>query len=108
MLFLLQELYVNGISEKAKRACEPFPAHFNQPMHRQHRTAIGSLARYIGEALDGPPICHAFIMVEKSFNIPAILFYLASNAYKNKREYDLNNTRLYFLCTKKLLPHPLT
>jgi hypothetical protein len=28
--------------------------------------------------MDGPPICHAFIMVEKSFYIHAILFYLAS------------------------------
>jgi hypothetical protein len=29
-------------------------------------------------------------MVEKSFDIPAILFYLASNANKNKWEEDLN------------------
>jgi hypothetical protein len=41
-------------------------------MHRQHFTGIGSLARYIGEAMDGPPIHHAFIMVEKSFDIPTI------------------------------------
>jgi hypothetical protein len=89
MLFLLQELYVNGISEKAKGACDQFPVHFNQPMHRQHHIGIGSLARYIGEAMDGPPICHAFIMVEKIFDIPAILFYLASDASKNKQEDNL-------------------
>ncbi len=38
--------------------------------------------------MDGPPICRAFIMVGKSFDIPAILFYLASDANKNKREDD--------------------
>jgi hypothetical protein len=58
-------------------------------MHRQHCIGVGSLARYIGESMDGPPICHAFIMVEKSFDIPAILFYLASEADKNKQEDDL-------------------
>jgi hypothetical protein len=42
------------------------------PMHRQHFIGIGSIARYIGEAMDRPPICHAFIMAEKSFDIPAI------------------------------------
>jgi hypothetical protein len=31
-----------------------------------------------------PPICHAFTMVRKSFCIPAILFYLASDANKSK------------------------
>jgi hypothetical protein len=46
---------------------------------------LGSLAGYIGEAMGGPPICHAFTMVGKSFGIPAILFYLASDANKNKR-----------------------
>jgi hypothetical protein len=40
--------------------------------------------------MEGPQICHAFIMVEKSFDIPAILFYLASNANKNKWEDHLN------------------
>jgi hypothetical protein len=90
MLFLLQELYANVISEKAKGACDRFQAHFNQPMHRQHCIGIGSLARgYIGEAVDGPPVCHAFIMVEKSFDIPAILFYLASNANNNKQQDHL-------------------
>jgi hypothetical protein len=46
----------------------------------------GSLAGYIKEAMtmNGPPICHAFIMVGKSFDIPAILFYQASNS-KNAR-----------------------
>ncbi len=78
MLFLLQKLYANTISEKAKGACDQFPAHFNGPMHRQHCIGVGSLARYIREAMDGPPICHAFIMVEKSFDIPAILLYLAA------------------------------
>ncbi len=88
MLFLLQEL-LNAISKKAKEACEQFPVQFNQPMHRQHRIGIGSLARYIGEAMDGLQICHAFIMEEKSFDIPAILCYLASNANKKMREDDL-------------------
>jgi hypothetical protein len=59
-------------------------------MHRQHPIGVSSLTRYIGEAMDGSPIHHAFIMVEKSFDIHAILFYLASIAYKNKREDNLN------------------
>jgi len=37
------------------------------------------------------PIHHAFIMVGMSFDIPIILFYLAIEANKNKREYDLNS-----------------
>jgi hypothetical protein len=55
--YKLQELYANTVSEKAKGACNQFPAHFNQPMHIQHCIGIGSLARYIdiGEAIDGPP-----------------------------------------------------
>ena len=39
--------------------------------------------------MDGHPIRHAFIMVGKSFDIPAILFYLASGANKNKRGGDI-------------------
>ena len=31
-------------------------------MHCRHRVSVGSLARYIGEAMGGPPICHAFTM----------------------------------------------
>jgi hypothetical protein len=58
-------------------------------MHRQHCIGIGSLARYIGEAMNGPPKCHAFIMMEKSFDIPDKLFYLASIPNKNKWEDDL-------------------
>jgi hypothetical protein len=61
-------------------------------MHRQHGIGIGSLASYIGEAMDGLPIFHAFIMVEKSFDIPPILFYLASDANKNKQEDSFNGT----------------
>jgi hypothetical protein len=61
-------------------------------MHRQHCVGIGSLARYIGEAMDGPPIGHAFIMVEKSFDICAILFDIASDANKSKREDNLKKT----------------
>ena len=45
---------------------------------------------FIGEAMVRPPICHAFTMVGKSFGIPTILFYLASDANKNKRVGDLN------------------
>jgi hypothetical protein len=63
-------------------------------MHRQHCIGMVSLARYIGEAMDGPPIHHAVIMVEKSFDIPAILFYLASNANKNKWEDTLKATSI--------------
>ena len=44
MLFLLRELYANTISEKVKGACDMLPAHFNQPMHRQHCKGINSLA----------------------------------------------------------------
>ncbi len=57
-------------------------------MHRQHRKGVNSLAGYIGKAMDGPPIHHAFIMAGKCFDIPAILFYLACDANKRKREDD--------------------
>ena len=88
MLFLLWELYSNPISEKAKKGCDWFPEHFNQTMHWWHRVSVGSLAGYIGEAMGGPPICHAFTMVGKSFDIPAILLYQQA-ATKNKRKDDL-------------------
>ena len=58
-------------------------------MHRQHRKGVNSLAGYIGEAMDGPPIHHAFIMAGKSFDIPAILFFLASKDNKNKQGDNL-------------------
>jgi hypothetical protein len=89
MLFLLQELYANMISEKATGACDQFMVHYNRPMHRQHPIGVGSLARYNGEAMDGPPT----IMGEKSFDITAILFKLASNANKNKQEDHLKHHR---------------
>ena len=57
-------------------------------MHCQHCLGVGSLVGYIGEAMDGLPIRCAFFVVGKSFDIPAILFYLASDANKNKREDD--------------------
>ena len=44
--------------------------------------------------MGGPPICHAFIMVGTSFANSAILFYLASNANKNKWEDNLNNSTI--------------
>jgi hypothetical protein len=84
MLFLLQELYANTNSEKAKKACCLFPAHSNQRMYWQHCKGVGSLAGYMGEAVDEPPFSLAFVMVKESFVIPAILYCLASNA--NKRE----------------------
>jgi hypothetical protein len=77
------------ISEKAMGVCDQYPAHFNQTMHRQHFIGIGSLAKYIGEAIDMPPVCHAIIMVENSFDILATLFCLASIANKNKHEDNL-------------------
>ncbi len=72
-------------------------------MHRQHCIGISSLAGYIGEAMDGLPICHAFIVLEKSFDIPAILFNLASNANKNKREdnYKVGTAVKYITVIKK-------
>ena len=57
-------------------------------MHIQHRKCVNSLAGYKGEAMYGCPIRHAFIMAGKSFDIPAILFYLVSDATKSKREDD--------------------
>ncbi len=39
---------------------------------------VGSLAGYIGEAMNGPPFCLAFVMVKESFVVPAIFFYLES------------------------------
>jgi hypothetical protein len=59
-------------------------------MHRQYHIGISSLARYIGEAMDRQPICHAFIMVEKSVDILAILFNLVSKVNKNKQEDHCN------------------
>ena len=118
MLFHLWELFSNTISEKAD-------AHFNRPMqwrrHRvsvpfmralfdhtkrqmhisinrcndDHRVSACSIAWYIWEAMDRPPIRqHAFTMVGKSFGIPAILFYLASGANKNKWGDDNIKTRV--------------
>jgi hypothetical protein len=34
--------------------------------------------------MEEPPFCLAFVMVKESFAVPAILFYLASDANKNK------------------------
>ncbi len=51
--------------------------------------------------MGGPPICHAFIIVGKSFDIPAILVYLASDANKNKREDDLKVDFTLVLCAKQ-------
>ena len=33
---------------------------------------------YIGEAMDEPPVSLAFVMANKSFAVPTILFYLAA------------------------------
>ncbi len=85
MLFLLPELHANANSEKAKEACRLFPAHSNRRMYWRHWIGVGSPTGYIGEAMDEPPFSLAFVMVKKSFVVPAILFYLASNANKNKR-----------------------
>ncbi len=82
MLFLLQELYANANSEKAKEACRVFPACPSQRMYWWHRIGLGSLSGYIGEAMDEMLSCLAFIMVKESFVIPAILFNLASHANK--------------------------
>jgi hypothetical protein len=40
--------------------------------------------------MDEPPFSLAFVMVKESFIVPAILFYLASDANKNKRPDHLN------------------
>ncbi len=39
--------------------------------------------------MDKPSFSLVFVMVKESFAGPAILFYLASDANKNKREDDL-------------------
>ncbi len=51
---------------------------------------VGSLTGYILEAIDEPPFSLAFVMVKESFVVPTILFYLASDATKNKRPDRLN------------------
>jgi hypothetical protein len=51
-------------------------------MHWGHCIGVGSLAGYIGEAMDGPPCSLAFVMVKESFIVPAIFFYLESAANK--------------------------
>jgi hypothetical protein len=55
------------------------------------RIGIGSLTGYIGEAMDKPPFSLAFVIVKESFVVPARLFYLASDANKNKRPDHLKN-----------------
>jgi hypothetical protein len=45
---------------------------------------VGSLAGYIGEAMDKPPICHALDMAKKSFDVPTMFIYLATDANKDK------------------------
>jgi hypothetical protein len=50
-----------------------------------------------------PPFSLAFVMVKESFADPAILFYLASDANKNKREDNLNHT----FCLSELGEVPL-
>jgi hypothetical protein len=39
--------------------------------------------------MDKPPFSFAFVMEKESFVVPAILFYLASGANKNKRQGHL-------------------
>ena len=89
MLFLLRELHANTNSEKAKEACRLFPAHSNRRMYWRHWIGVGSLTSYIEEAMDEPPFSLALVMVKESFAGPAILFYLASDANKNKRQDHL-------------------
>ncbi len=42
--------------------------------------------------MDEPPFSLAFVMVKESFVVPARIFYLASDANKNKRPDHLNAT----------------
>ncbi len=44
--------------------------------------------------MDEPPFSLAFVMVKESFAVPAILFYLASDANKNKSQDHLNRGRI--------------
>ena len=48
----------------------------------QHRIGVGSLAGYIGEAMDEPPFSLVFIMAKESFVVPTIFFYVESAANK--------------------------
>ncbi len=41
--------------------------------------------------MDEPPFSLPFVMVKESFVVPARLFYLASDANKNKRPDNLNS-----------------
>ena len=50
-----------------------------------HCIGVGSLARYIGKAMNKPTFSLASIMVKESFDVPAIFFYRKSAANKNKR-----------------------
>jgi hypothetical protein len=77
------------ISEKAKGGCGRFQAHLNLPMHWRHQVSVGSLAGYIGETMGGPPICHAFSMMGKSFGIPTILFYLSRDLHIQRRPIQI-------------------
>ncbi len=43
--------------------------------------------------MDEPPFSLAFVMVKESFVVPARLFYLASDANKNKRPDHLETER---------------
>jgi hypothetical protein len=44
--------------------------------------------------MDKPSFSLAFVMVKESFAVPAILFYLASNANKNQCQDHLNTTHV--------------
>ncbi len=52
--------------------------------------------------MDEPPFSLAFVMVKESFVVPAILFYLASNANKNKHQDHLKSTNHDFTFKKSL------
>jgi hypothetical protein len=63
---------------------------------------VGSLAGYIGEAMDGPPFSLAFVMVKESFVVPAIFFYGYSVA--PKYEFVLRSKGMVNSLTPKSVP----
>ena len=52
--------------------------------HQLTQVGVSSIAGCIGEAMGRPPICHAFSMVGKSFDVPTILFHLLASEAKKQ------------------------
>jgi hypothetical protein len=60
-------------------------------MHRQHRLGVGSSLAGYWEGNGRLPIRHDFIMVGKSFDIPAILFFRIHTLHTQQQKQECVN-----------------